>query len=151
MIDSDILPDDFTPYKPDIDELLAGFNIIGDRAELEAIVCKPGYINLDFNDVFNSFTKDGPNYVVTGFGEGSARIMDAINDAIAKLPAPLSAYKSILLQFYFAKNTDTPVKVSELQGLNAWFDKIYKDIRIVWGIAHDDTLASRIKVTIIAS
>ncbi len=115
------------------------------------LVTRPGYINRDFQDVWSVLHKCGQCVIGTGMGEGTERAKEAV----------LAALNNPLLE-------DTPVEeaqnilVNIVQGPTGTLDEVQvvmnyvnqclsENGNISFGLAVDESLGDKIKVTIIAS
>ena len=115
------------------------------------LVTRPGYINRDFQDVWSVLHKCGQCVIGTGTGDGTDRAKEAV----------LAALNNPLLE-------DTPVEdaqnilVNIVQGPTGTLDEVQvvmsyvnqclsENGNISFGLAVDETIGDKIKVTIIAS
>ena len=116
------------------------------------IITVPGYINTDFQDVYNTL-KDGNVAIMNvGTAEGENRITKAIEDA---LTSPLvntndvRGASRILLNFYCS--TEHAIRMQELAQVQAFCDTVGDNVDVKWGASYDDSLGEKVKVTIIAT
>lgn len=116
------------------------------------IITIPGYINTDFQDVYNTL-KDGNVAIMNvGEAEGEDRITKAIEDA---LTSPLvntndvHGASRILLNFYCS--TEHAIRMQELAQVQEFCDSVGDDVDVKWGASYDETLGEKVKVTIIAT
>lgn len=116
------------------------------------IITVPGYINTDFQDVYNTL-KDGNVAIMNvGIASGENRITKAIENA---LNSPLvnttdiHGASRILLNFYCS--TEHAVRMEELSEVQAFCDSIGEEAEIKWGASYDESLGDSVKVTIIAT
>lgn len=116
------------------------------------IITVPGYINTDFQDVYNTL-KDGNVAIMNvGMASGENRITRAIENA---LNSPLvnttnvHGASRILLNFYCS--TEHAVRMQELDEVQAFCDSIGDEVDIKWGASYDETLGENVRVTIIAT
>ena len=124
------------------------------------IITNHGLINLDFNDVKTVLKDGGVAIMSTGYGEGEHRVQQAIDDA---LNSPLLNdndvfnAKKILLSINYSRNADNDsptqggLMMEEMNEVNDFMEKFSSDFEIKWGIALDDTLGKKVKVTILAT
>ena len=123
------------------------------RSISELITCS-GKINLDFNDVDKTLRDGGAAIISTGFGEGENRVSKAIEDA---LNSPLLknrdilGSKHLLFNLYFSREADVPFLMGEANQLTSFISQIDPEVDVIYGIAFDDTLGNKIKITILAS
>ena len=119
------------------------------------IITVPGLINLDFNDVKTVLKDGGVAIMGTGYGEGEGRVRKAIDDA---LNSPLLndndifSSKKILLSISFGNDKDSQngLTMEEMGDVHNFMSK-FKDFEIKWGLAVDNELDRKVKVTIIAT
>ena len=124
------------------------------------IITNHGLINLDFNDVKTVLKDGGVAIMSTGYGEGEHRVQQAIDDA---LNSPLLNdndvfnSKKILLSINYNSNSDTESPASgglmmeEMNEVNDFMEKFGSDFEIKWGMALDESLGKKVKVTILAT
>ena len=123
------------------------------RSISELITCS-GHINLDFMDVDRTLRDGGAAIISTGYGEGENRVSKAIEDA---LNSPLLknrdilGSKHLLFNLYFSRQADIPFKMGEANQLTNFISQIDPEVDVIYGIAFDDTLGNKIKITILAS
>lgn len=144
---------------PDL-SLLNGFAKADDTLSVAAksiaeIITVRGLINLDFNDVRTVLKDGGVAIMSTGFGEGEGRVRKAIEDA---LNSPLlndnDVYNSqrILLSIAFSsKNGTDGLAMEEMNEINDFMSRFGSKFELKWGIAIDNTLEKKVKITILAT
>lgn len=144
---------------PDL-SLLNGFAKADDTLSVAAksiaeIITVRGLINLDFNDVRTVLKDGGVAIMSTGFGEGEGRVRKAIDDA---LNSPLlndnDVYNSqkILLSIAFSSDNGTDgLAMEEMNEINDFMSRFGSNFELKWGIAIDNTLEKKIKITILAT
>ena len=119
----------------------------------ELITCD-GYINLDFNDVNTTLRNGGVAIISSGYGEGENRVTKAINDA---LNSPLlknrdvEGSKHILFNIYFSRKAQQKFVMDETNELTDFMAKFAPEVDVIWGVAFDDSLEDKVKITILAS
>ena len=115
------------------------------------IITVPGYINIDFADVYSTM-KDGKVAVMnTGFASGESRITKAIEDALNSPLLNMSDVKGarrILLNLYCSNQHE--FRMEEFEEIHQFMSKI-GDADVIWGVTFDDTLGENIKITLIAT
>lgn len=122
-------------------------------ASITEIISMHGRVNLDFQDVSNALTNGGVAVMSSGYGEGAHRVTQAINCA---LTSPLLnnndvyAASHILLAITTSRNNGT-LLMSEIDEVTTFMNKFRSDIDTKWGMALDDSLGNKVKITIIAS
>lgn len=144
---------------PDL-SLLNGFAKADDTLSVAAksiaeIITVRGLINLDFNDVRTVLKDGGVAIMSTGFGEGEGRVRKAIEDA---LNSPLlndnDVYNSqrILLSIAFSSENGTDgLAMEEMNEINDFMSRFRSKFELKWGIAIDNTLEKKVKITILAT
>lgn len=144
---------------PDL-SLLNGFAKADDTLSVAAksiaeIITVRGLINLDFNDVRTVLKDGGVAIMSTGFGEGEGRVRKAIDDA---LNSPLlndnDVYNSqrILLSIAFSSENGTDgLAMEEMNEINDFMSRFGSKFELKWGIAIDNTLEKKVKITILAT
>ncbi len=121
---------------------------------ISEIITAEGMINLDFNDVNTTLRDGGVAIISSGYGEGEHRVTKAIEDA---LESPLlknrDVYgsKKILINIYFSRKSHTPFKMEEVSEMNQFMTHFGKEVDVIWGVAFDETLEDRVKITILAA
>jgi cell division protein FtsZ len=116
------------------------------------IITKPGYINVDFADVYTIMHDGGVAVMNTGFAEGENRVTKAIEDA---LHSPLlnnsdiKGAKKILLNVY-CSNTN-PIKMEEVSEISRFMETTGSDIEVIWGASFEDDLGDQVKITLVAT
>lgn len=140
--------------------LLNGFAKADDTLSVAAksiaeIITVRGLINLDFNDVRTVLKDGGVAIMSTGFGEGEGRVRKAIDDA---LNSPLlndnDIYNSqkILLSIAFSSENGTDgLAMEEMNEINDFMSRFGSNFELKWGIAIDNTLEKKVKITILAT
>jgi cell division protein FtsZ len=88
----------------------------------------------------------------TGFGEGDNRVTTAINDA---LHSPLlnnndifNAQK-VMLNVSFDPKSE--LMMEEMNEVHDFMSKFREGVEVIWGVAQDNTLDSKVKITILAT
>ena len=119
------------------------------------IITVHGLINLDFNDVRTVLKDGGVAIMSTGYGEGEGRVKAAIQDA---LNSPLLNdndvfnSKKILLSISFCNDKETGgLMMDEMNDVHEFMAKFGNDFEIKWGLAVDQELGKKVKVTILAT
>ncbi|MBR5640169.1 MAG: cell division protein FtsZ [Muribaculaceae bacterium] len=113
-----------------------------------------GYINLDFNDVNTTLREGGVAIISSGYGEGEQRVTKAIQDALnSPLLKNRDIYGSqkILMNIYYSRNAKDEFKMSEIDEMKNFMAQFSLDHDMIWGVAYDETLGEKIKITMLAS
>jgi len=142
---------------PDFD-LPNAFNksdeVVSNAAQsIAEIITVPGYINTDFQDVYNTLRQGGVAIMNVGkSSDEEHRISNAIQ---AALTSPLvnntnvRGAKRILLNFYCSH--EHAVRMTELDQINEFIDKVGDEVEVKWGASYDDSLGKEVRVTLIAT
>ncbi len=118
------------------------------------LITVDGYINLDFNDVNSTLRDGGVAIISSGYGEGEQRVTKAIQDA---LNSPLLKNRDIygaqkiLMNIYYSRNAKDEFKMSEIDEMKNFMAQFTLDHDMIWGVAYDDTLGDKIKITMLAA
>ena len=147
-----------TEIYPDLDFLTA-FGKADDTLSTAArsisdLINVNGKINLDFKDVNTTLRDGGVAIISSGYGEGEHRVTKAIEDALnSPLLKNRDVYgsKKILVNFYFNPNSDQPFVMEEVNEMREFMCNFDSDVDVIWGTAFDESLGSKIKITILAS
>lgn len=117
------------------------------------IITVPGYINTDFQDVYNTMVGSGVAIMNVGrSADKEQRITKAINEA---LNSPLvnttniHGAKRILLNFYCSHQN--AIRMTELDQINKFIDAVGDEVEVKWGATYDDELGEEVRVTLIAT
>lgn len=119
----------------------------------ELITTEDVRINIDFNDVDTTLRNGGASIISCGYGEGELRVQKAIDDA---LQSPLlknsniMGSKKLLFNLYISRKAENPFRTGEMKAFTEFVTSI-EDVEVIYGVAYDDSLGDRIKVTILAS
>ncbi len=147
-----------TEIYPDLD-FLNGFAKADDtlstaaRSISELITCN-GHINVDFNDVDTTLRNGGTAIISRGFGSGEHRVTKAIEDA---LNSPLLknrdilSSKKLLFNLYFSREATEKFSMDEVKELTSFMSQLDNGVDVIWGVAFDDSLENRVKITILAA
>ena len=123
------------------------------RSISELITCE-GRINLDFNDVKTTLENGGVAIISSGYGEGDRRMTKAIEDALnSPLLKNRDVYgsKRILVNIYFSREAQTKFVMSEVDEMREFMCNFAPEVDVIWGVAFDESLGEKVKVTILAS
>ena len=121
---------------------------------ISELITVDGKINLDFKDVNTTLRDGGVAIISSGYGEGEHRVTKAIKDA---LDSPLlknrDVYgsKKILMNFYISPNSKNPFKMAEVDEMRKFMINFSNEVDVIWGVAFDDTLEDKVKITILAA
>ncbi len=128
-------------------------NVLATAARgIAEIITRPGYINVDFNDVNTVLRQSGVAIMGIGFAEGEDRAQAAVDQALA---SPLlednviSGAQNILLNICSGKNDPT---MEEIDRITQFVQAEAGDqANLIWGTAYDESLDEGIAVTVIAT
>lgn len=118
------------------------------------IITVHGIINLDFQDVTTVLKDGGVAIMSTGYGEGENRVKHAIDEA---LHSPLLNNddifnsKKVLLSITFCAKDQDQLTMEEMNEINDFMTKFGPDVETKWGVATDDTLEKKVKITVLAT
>lgn len=118
------------------------------------IITVHGIINLDFQDVTTVLKDGGVAIMSTGYGEGENRVKHAIEEA---LHSPLLNNddifnsKKVLLSITFCAKDQDQLTMEEMNEINDFMTKFGPDVETKWGVATDDTLEKKVKITVLAT
>ena len=117
------------------------------------IITVPGYINTDFQDVYNTLVGSGVAIMNVGrSADKEQRITKAINEA---LNSPLvnttniHGAQRILLNFYCSEQN--AIRMTELDQINQFIEAVGDEVEVKWGASYDDSLGDEVRVTLIAT
>lgn len=116
------------------------------------IITMRGKVNLDFADVNTILKNGGVAIMSTGLGEGENRVSKAIEDA---LHSPLLNNndifnaKKVLLNVSFCEQSE--LMMEEMNEVHEFMSKFDKGVEVIWGVAVDDSLGNKVKITVLAT
>ena len=116
------------------------------------IITLHGKVNLDFNDVKTVLKDGGVAIMSTGFGEGENRVTKAIDDA---LHSPLLNNndifnaKKVMLNVSFCPTSE--LMMEEMNEIHEFMSKFREGVEVIWGVAMDDKLEQKVKITLLAT
>lgn len=116
------------------------------------IITVPGYINVDFADVFTIMKEGGVAIMNTGYAEGENRVSKAIEDALHSPllnKSDIRGAKKILLNVYCSNSNQ--IKMEEVAEINRFMESTGSDMEVIWGASFEDGLDDKVKITIIAT
>lgn len=116
------------------------------------LITVKGYVNVDFEDVKTVMKNSGKAIMGSGSAEGEKRALDAIEGALSSPllnDSDINGAQNILL--YIASGTDevTMDEVSEMTDYIQQSAGLEADI--IWGTGIDESLGSKLSVTLIAT
>lgn len=116
------------------------------------IITMRGIINLDFNDVKTVMKDGGVAIMSTGYGEGESRVSEAIKNA---QHSPLLNNndifnsKKVLLNISYSKEHE--LMMSEMDEVKDFMNRFNRDFETKFGMAEDESLGSKVKITLLAT
>ena len=121
------------------------------KSILELITVE-GTINLDFRDIETTIKSGGGAIMAMGRASGEGRVQSAIKNALDSpllYGSDISNAQRILFNIY--TSSKHPIFVREMREIDAFFDELNPDIKVIWGLSDDDSLDEDAKVTILAT
>ena len=116
------------------------------------IITMRGKVNLDFNDVKTVLTDGGVAIMSTGYGEGENRVSTAIQNA---QHSPLlnnnDIFKSKKVLLNISYSSQKKLMMSEMDEVKEFMNRFNRDFETKFGIAIDDTLGDKVKITLLAT
>ena len=116
------------------------------------IITMRGKVNLDFNDVKTVLKDGGVAIMSTGYGEGENRVSTAIQNA---QHSPLlnnnDIFKSKKVLLNISYSSQQKLMMSEMDEVKEFMNRFNRDFETKFGIAIDDTLGDKVKITLLAT
>ena len=115
------------------------------------IITKPGYINTDFTDVYNTLKDGGVAIISVGEASGENRVANAIHQALHSplINTDVHGATRLLLQIYCS--TEHAMIMSEIDQIHDFVREVGDDVEVQWGASLDEELGENVRVTIIAT
>jgi cell division protein FtsZ len=115
------------------------------------IITKPGYINTDFTDVYNTLIGGGTSIISVGIASGENRVANAIHQALHSplINTDVHGASRLLLQIYCS--TEHAMIMSEIDQIHDFVREVGDDVEVQWGATLDEELGESVRVTIIAT
>lgn len=124
--------------------------IIGDTAEIDRIYRSNGCINLDIPDFLSTLSKTTNNYVSIGSADGAYCVVNALIDALHKLPIEIDAISKFLFNVWTPKDMHPTMK--DMKSMADFVKVLSEDIDVVWGFAFDESMEGhQARVSLIAA
>lgn len=126
--------------------------IAGIAKSISELITVEGTINLDFRDIETTIKSGGGAIMAMGRANGDGRVQNAILNALDSpllYGSDISNAQRILFNIY--TSSKHPIFVKEMREIDAFFDELNPDIKVIWGLSDDDTLDEDAKVTILAT
>ena len=119
---------------------------------ISELITVEGTINLDFRDIETTIKSGGGAIMAMGRASGEGRVQSAIKNALDSpllYGSDISNAQRILFNIY--TSSKYPIFVREMREIDAFFDELNPDIKVIWGLSDDDSLDEDAKVTILAT
>ena len=119
---------------------------------ISELITVEGTINLDFRDIETTIKSGGGAIMAKGRASGEGRVQNAILNALDSpllYGSDISNAQRILFNIY--TSSKHPIFVREMREIDAFFDELNPDIKVIWGLSDDDSLDEDAKVTILAT
>lgn len=119
---------------------------------ISELITVEGTINLDFRDIETTIKSGGGAIMAMGRASGEGRVQNAIKNALDSpllYGSDISNAQRILFNIY--TSSKHPIFVREMREIDAFFDDLNPDIKVIWGLSDDDSLDEDAKVTILAT
>ena len=119
---------------------------------ISELITVEGTINLDFRDIETTIKSGGGAIMAMGRASGEGRVQSAIKNALDSpllYGSDISNAQRILFNIY--TSSKYPIFVKEMREIDAFFDELNPDIKVIWGLSDDDSLDEDAKVTILAT
>ena len=119
---------------------------------ISELITVEGTINLDFRDIETTIKSGGGAIMAMGRASGEGRVQNAILNALDSpllYGSDISNAQRILFNIY--TSSKHPIFVREMREIDAFFDELNPDIKVIWGLSDDDSLDDDAKVTILAT
>lgn len=116
------------------------------------IITVPGYINTDFQDVYNTLKNGKVAIMNVGRASGEERITKAIADALNSpliKTSDVQGAKRVLLQLYCSK--EHAILMEEFSQVHQFVAEVGEGVEVQWGVSVDDSLGEDVRITIIAT
>lgn len=116
------------------------------------IITMRGIVNLDFNDVKTVLKDGGVAIMSSGYGEGENRVTTAIYEA---QHSPLlnnnDIFKSQKVLLNISYSSDHELMMEEMKEVEEFMNKFNSDFETKFGMAIDETLGEKVKITLLAT
>lgn len=116
------------------------------------IITVPGYINTDFQDVYNTLKNGKVAIMNVGRASGENRITHAIADALNSpliKTSDVQGAKRVLLQLYCSQ--EHAILMEEFSQVHQFVAEVGEGVEVQWGVSIDDSLGEDVRITIIAT
>ena len=106
---------------------------------ISELITVEGTINLDFRDIETTIKSGGGAIMAMGRASGEGRVQSAIKNALDSpllYGSDISNAQRILFNIY--TSSKHPIFVREMREIDAFFDELNPDIKVIWGLSDDD-------------
>lgn len=123
-------------------------------ASISEMINTHGETNIDFKDVETTLKSGKTAIISTGYGDGENRVTKAIENA---LNSPLlknrdvETSKRFLFNIYYANDAENQFTIGEMDEITRFMTNFAKDVEVIWGRTVDNSLGSKVKITILAA
>ena len=135
------------------DTFKLAYKVLSDATKsISELITVEGTINLDFRDIETTIKSGGGAIMAMGRASGEGRVQNAILNALDSpllYGSDISNAQRILFNIY--TSSKHPIFVREMREIDAFFDELNPDIKVIWGLSDDDSLDEDAKVTILAT
>jgi cell division protein FtsZ len=114
------------------------------------IITRPGIVNVDFAHLRTLMKGKGAALVGTGIAQGPNRAIDAAQIAVSNplLANPMDGAAAVLINITGSRSS---FKLREAEAAAGTIEEIVCPEDMIFGAVYDDTMADRMKVTVIAT
>ncbi len=109
---------------------------------------------IDFNDLNYTLHKGGQAMVFSGYAKGERRVTKALEDAFESpllKDCDIFCSRKMMMTFLYNPYSESPLRMDEMNEIQEFIENFDKEMDVIWGLAHDNTLEDQIKVTVLAS
>lgn len=149
-IDGHHLPEDCVDSQTTVPEYMIPEVV---QTLLNIVFNSNGYICLDFHDLDTTLRDSGRFAAIPIHGLGHERLESATADVKDYMESVFSeTIENTIVALYFNKNAERPIVMKEVSVLSNYLQTLPKEINIVWGLHHDDTIKTdAVRVAMILS
>ena len=126
------------------------YEIIGNTSDIDDILTNYGIINISTDDILATLNSSGTNYVTTGLSNGGFAL-EALEDALKNLRDMTSCPIGKMLFNIWVNHENAKLSATAMKSITDYVERELKGIDVIWGVAIDGSLDSKIKVALIAS
>ena len=119
------------------------------------IIATDGYTHMDFNDLDATLRNGGIAIITSGEGEGEHRVLRALQNALNSPQLKnrdINGSRNLLINLYMSRKDDCfSLEMHEVQELREFVLSIDDEVDVIWGVAIDDSLGEKVRVTLLAT